>query len=148
MAGDVAYRKLLEPLWDSIDIYGDPEEFLRTFGQAPRELGVLFAANFCLSEVQNGGFEQFFDNSTGVLAPEAVEGFAAVGLPETGKVVQEAMALIGSPYIRDRKRRQAALEMLPEGCFAAMDERFYSLLDSEAGGFQAAADAYARRVSG
>ena len=147
MTLDKGYLRIVTPLWDLIDIYQGPEVFLRTFGQAPRELGILFAAHLCLSEVQNGGFEQFFYNGSGVLAPEAVEGFVAIGLPETGAVVQEAMTRLGSPYVRERRERQEALERLPEGCFRELDEKFYALADREAGGFRRAADGHAERVA-
>jgi hypothetical protein len=73
------YWSLIEPVWDEIEIYSGPEEFSRTFAGVPRSAGLLFAAHFCQSEVCNGGFNQFFSNSTGVLAPEAIEGFKAIG---------------------------------------------------------------------
>lgn len=145
MALEMGYLSRLEPLWDTIDLYRDPATFLRTFGQVPRQLGILFAAHCCVAEVENGGFEQFFDNSTGMMAPEAVEGFVAIGLPETGRVVQEAMDLLCSPYIRERAERQAVLERLPPRFFADLEEKFYPLADAEAGGFRRAADAYAGR---
>ena len=68
------YWSLVEPISDKIEIYEGPEEFACAFAGVPRPAGLLFAAHFCQSEVCNGGFDQFFSNSTGVLAPEAIEG--------------------------------------------------------------------------
>lgn len=89
-----------------MSIYDGPEAFLRRFTEIPEHSGHLLAAHWCSSEVYNGGFHQFFCNDTGVLAPEAVAGFEAVGMPRTAAVVAEAMARVGDPYPRDRERRQ------------------------------------------
>jgi hypothetical protein len=78
------YWNAIDPIWDDIDI-DTSESFQRTFQNVPRKLGLLYAAHFCQSEVCNGGFTQFFRNSTGVLAPEAIEGFAAIGQPGCGR---------------------------------------------------------------
>jgi catechol 2,3-dioxygenase-like lactoylglutathione lyase family enzyme len=152
------YWSILEPIWDSIDI-GTPEVFEQTFGAVPRSVGLLYAAHFCQSEVCNGGLTQFFWNSTGVLAPEAVDGFQAIGQAKVASVVQRAVKMLGDPYPRVRSDRWQALEKLrdhPVGTdsseqpsyenvalFEPLEDEFYSLLASEAGGFENAADAYA-----
>jgi hypothetical protein len=106
----------------------------------------------------------FFWNSTGVLAPEAVDGFIAIGQPHVADVLQRAMNMLGSPFRRDRAARWSALDTLrdehdkqrdPAGrpryknidSFRKLEREFYSLRASEAGGFENAADAYAGRVS-
>jgi hypothetical protein len=89
------YWDAVEPIWDVINIYGGPDVFLATFAKVPRPVGICYAAHFCLSEVHNGGWLQFFLNSTGVLAPEAVEGFEAIGMPKLAATAREAMSLAG-----------------------------------------------------
>jgi hypothetical protein len=146
-----SYWDHIEPFWEEINIYDGPEIFLRQFAEIPEHAGHLFAAHWCISEVCNGGFHQFFYNSTGVLAPEAVEGFKAIGLPETAAVIAEAMARLPAPYPRDRDIRQNALDALDpeeededdwESPFDDLDTKFYDLYDTENGGM-AAADRYA-----
>lgn len=146
------YWDHVEPFWDTVSIYDGPEEFLQRFTEVPEHAAHLFAVYWCTSEVCNGGLHQFFFNSTGVLAPEAVAGFRAIGMPQTAALVAEAMASLGSPYPRDREERQDALDALdPEDVdddewvspFDEMDDRFYDLLGAENGGLQAAADRYA-----
>jgi len=156
------YWSILEPFWDSIDI-DSAESFDRTFKSVPRSVGLLYAAHFCQSEVCNGGFTQFFWNSTGVLAPEAVEGFAVIGQRDVSGVVRRAMSLLGWQYERDRAARWVALRRVdtrkdeqtapaePGGyqrvkLFEPLEQEFYSLLRSEAGGFEIAADEYAERI--
>jgi len=58
-----------------------PEDYERTIKEVPEHVAFLYSAYFCQFEVCNGGFSQFFSNSTGVLAPEAVEAFKAIGQP-------------------------------------------------------------------
>jgi hypothetical protein len=142
----MGYWSIVEPVWDAIDIYSGPEVFARTFDSAPRASGLLFAAHFCQSEICNGGFHQFFWNKTGVLAPEAVEGFREIGQTQVAALIEKAMSLFGSVYPRDRKQRQTQLTEVSRISLDALDKTFYSLLRSEAGGFNAAADRYAATV--
>jgi len=141
------YWDAVDPFWDVINIYDSPEIFLETFAKAPLKPGLLFAAHFCESEVCNGGFYQFFFNPTGVLAPEAVRGFRAIGQNQVAEVVAFAMGVFGSEYPRDRNLRQSMLENLEKKYFDPYDDRFYDFIDDEAGGFEAAADAYASEVA-
>ena len=120
------YGRLVRPVWGRISIYDRPEVFLRQYRQVRPEVGHLFAAHWCQSEVRNGGFRQFFGNSTGVLAPEAVEGFRAIGLPECAELLAEAMRYFGVPYPRERVERQTRLSELTGECdsFAELNARF------------------------
>jgi hypothetical protein len=146
------YWVLVAPVWDAVSIYDGPEVFLAQYAAAPEPSRVLLAAHWCQSEVCNGGFAQFFANSTGVLAPEAAAAFRAIGMAGAARVVEDAMACLGSPYPRDRDARDAALERLAatldeddDSAFDALDGEFYALHKREGGGFEAAADAYAAR---
>ncbi len=146
------YWALLEPFADSISIYDGSEIFLRQFVRVPERPRNLFVAHWCVAEVSNGGFHQFFFNSTGVLAPEAAAAFNAMGLPQLGRLVTSAMAVLGSEYPRDRDERQERLEALrPDdensaARFESINEEFYKLLANEGGGWEKAADAYAASI--
>ena len=140
---ELTYWKLVEPVWDQIDIYQGPSVFLETFGNASIPSRLLFAAHFCHSEICNGGFRQFFWNSTGVLGPEAVEGLEAIGMPQLAGVVKDAMAIFGKNYLRDRELRKRHLESLDDSIFRDFDRLFYKLIRTEAGGFEEAANRYA-----
>lgn len=153
MAIDETYWDIVEPIWKAIDIYHGPDIFMKTFSAVRREAGLLYAAHFCQSEVCNGGFLQFFGNSTGVLAPEAVAGFRAIGQPQVAALIVEAMAPLGSPYERERQRRNEILDSLPDdaydriaGAGGDLNREFFDLIESEAGGFQAAANRYAESI--
>jgi hypothetical protein len=125
-----------------------------------------------LSEVHNGGFLQLFWNNTGVLVPEAIEGFNTIGMMRTAALLTKAALLLGSPYPRERDDRWDALlgasgrasEELEEIFektdnsylafveatntlpFDSLNEEFWDSATSDNGGFQDAATQYARLV--
>jgi hypothetical protein len=103
------YASKIEPLFQKVNIYEDVPSFLASIKDLHYPLLLLYAAHFCLSEVHNGGFLQLFWNSTGVLLPEAVEGYRALGMPKLAATFSSAAGLLGSPYPRDRGKRWDAL---------------------------------------
>lgn len=149
-AGD-RYWKLIEPHWDPlVDTWSHgPGEFLLASRTVSRTVVNLFAAHWCQSEVNNGGFHQFFYNTTGLLAPEAVEGFSAIGLLEWSALLSEAMGYFATPYPRERATRLNRLPMADGrkraewDPFVALDDRFYGSADAERLRWERAADAYA-----
>ncbi len=62
------------------------------------------------AEVNNGGFEQYFFNSAGDHAQDAIEALKSVGAAHTARLVQEAMMAFPSGVAqRDRAERQNEL---------------------------------------
>ncbi len=143
------YWNLVEPVWDTVSIYDGAERFLREYADISQKQQVLFSTHWCQSEIRNGGLQQFFENSTGVLAPEAEQGFRSLGMPNCANAVARGMAFFGAEYPRSREYRQERLadyegenpdEWDP---FLELDDAFYNAIDEEGGGFQAAAERYA-----
>jgi hypothetical protein len=137
------YGNSIKPIWDKVSIYSGGAVFLKQLIEVGREQGLLLAAHWCMSEVCNGGFHQFFANSTGVLAPEAVRGFEMIGAKEYARISAEATSRFGTPYPRDREQRYEALDGLGYSAFNELDNQFYAL-----GGrsfFAATADDYVRK---
>ena len=147
------YWRAIEPYWESVSIYDGPSVLARDLSHVPRGVADMFSAHWCQSEVRNGGFHQFFYNSTGVLAPEAVDGFRAIGIATCSLLVVKAMDFFPKPYPRERRVRieildQHALELREaEDPFDRIDDRFYDVIDTENGGFDAAADRYASSLT-
>ena len=148
--GDI-YWKLVEPVWDSISIYDGPERFLREYARAPEKSKVLFAAHWAQSEVLNGGLGQFFDIPTGVLAPEAVDAFRAIGMPECSSILAAAMRFFGETYPRETELRQDVFEEFYERYgeeaipLREQEDAMAGAIEEENGGFWVAADRYADR---
>lgn len=76
------YWSLIEPYWlplnEAWDL--DADSFVVELNKAPLRIQHLYCGHWCQSEVTNGGLYQFFSNTTGLLAPEALFGFREIGL--------------------------------------------------------------------
>jgi Domain of unknown function (DUF4375) len=155
-------------LYEKVDIYNGAEKYLASISVEPYAAVIVYAAHFCQSEIHNGGLLQFFWNNTGVLAPEALEGFRVIGMPRLAAVLKGAMAKLGEPYPRDRDDRwdalliasgfdEDALKVIFEGTeslylkfvnategldFRSSDEQIWDLTVNENGGFVRAANQY------
>jgi hypothetical protein len=145
------YWSVIEPIWEKVSIYDGEEIFLTQFSEIPEKIGHLLAAHWCQSEVRNGGFDQFFFNSTGVLAPEAVVGFHAIGMSQTATIVLQAIQRLGEKYSRRRDKRNVQLSLLEQqesidDPFDDLNIVFFQLVNTEGGGFDIAAHRYAESI--
>jgi hypothetical protein len=144
------YFAVIAPFMEKVTIYQGPDVFLQELARAPTKARHLLTAHWCASEISNGGFNQFFAGAPGMMAPESVAGLAAIGLSDSGAVLEEAMALLGGKtYPRDMKARNRALAALKkqqrkDNPFDALDNRFFETLKAREGGFDSAAASYAR----
>lgn len=83
-------------------------------------------------EVNNGGFDQYFFNSSGNFAPEAVAALREIGMGHFADILAEAMALFpNGALLRDQAQREAALEKVDESRLNALDERFFNAYRKE-----------------
>jgi hypothetical protein len=150
MAKAVHYWTLIEPVWLSLNRNWDDgaQKFLRQFRRVAPEVGHLYAGHWCQSEVCNGGFFQFFGNTTGLLAPEALAGFQAIGVREWAEILAEAMKHFGTPHPRDRFDRFVLLPMPQQGPseqwnpFCKLNQRFFEWTEK----WEDTANDYAARV--
>lgn len=80
-------------------------------------------------EINNGGFDQFFFNSSGDLAHETLLALHRIQAPETATILHEAMeAFPASPIPKDTGARRLLMEDLPSTIseeWDELDERFY-----------------------
>ena len=141
------YWQLIEPIWDQINIYDDPDIFFSSYKTVKESIGQLYAAHFAQSEICNGGFRQLFGNSTGVLCPEAVQGFNLIGMPKTSSLLTSAMKSLGNPFPRERDKRQKAVESVSKDLLHKLETEFFKQIEAESGGFVAAANAFACKLS-
>ncbi len=63
-------------------------------------------------EVNNGGFSQFFYNSSGNFSNELVSAFTAIGANATAAICQKAIAAFGRDIPVDRDKREEMLDEL------------------------------------
>ena len=146
-----SYWKYIEPIWDSVSIYDGGDAFVAQFSILTEKEKVLFAAHWAQAEILNGGLGQFFSNSTGVLAPEAVEALNKLEMPISAQAIESAMLFFGEPYPRERSIRESALELF----FEKFGERAIPMeeqenvvaeeIEKENGGFEVAANLFASK---
>ena len=147
------YWGAIAPYWDVVDVHESPRTFQKQLAQVPHEPATLLVAHWLFSEVHNGGFVQFFWNGTGVLAPEALQAFQVLQLPDAARAIERAMGYIGKPYPRSCRVRQRRMKGIWErspdkeqlwDALRAETKAFYKAAPSRR--FRQAADAFARRV--
>ena len=81
------------------------------------------------AEVNNGGFSQFFYNSSGEFSGELVSAFTAIGAPATAALCGKAVAAFGCDIPVDRAAREEMLDELEneeiESILEECDNAFY-----------------------
>lgn len=84
--------------------YGDELEKLNKHER------VFYITQTVEQEVNNGGFSQFFFNSSGNLSNEAADAFTKIGAFKTADICKKAVSVFGGKVPQDREKRQDALE--------------------------------------
>jgi hypothetical protein len=82
------------------------------------------------SEVNNGGFHQYFYNSSGVLAPNVVSALKAMGAQATAEIAQRALNAVGNAITSwsNDADRQASVNRLSSGTrqiLENLDQEYY-----------------------
>ena len=101
-----------------------------------KEERIFYITQTLEMEVNNGGFSQFFYNSSGDFANELVGAFAAIGANATVAICQSAIEALGCDIPIDRDERQEMLDELEfeyewiEEVLEECDEAFFSYEDN------------------
>lgn len=129
-------------VWDAASIYDGPQQLTDDLALATGPQRGLYGAWWTRSEVGNGGFAQYFHNSTGVVAPWALEGFRQQEALTLEACLEEALARFPAGVdLGDTRARRAALDGPGAPSFEDLDDRFYAVVDAE---FLPLAAAYVR----
>jgi hypothetical protein len=83
---------VIEKVWPDI---AEPDEMKRLQHATPGQ-AALFVVTLFIREVDNGGLEQFFWNSSGDLGDEVIKGFERLGSPERAEIVRQALTFFNS----------------------------------------------------
>ena len=115
-------------LEDHIEFHLGEEILDLTLAPATRGQRAVYSCSWYEFEVVNGGHDQFFGNSTGILWEEAIAGFDLVGASQYGAVLKAAVALfpLGRPAL-DRRKRWVELEVVSPKRLEQLDEDLYRL---------------------
>jgi len=97
----------------------------------------VFATWILEGEVNNGGFNQFFWNSSGDYAADAVAGYDLIGVPAYARLMRRAIAIRDADRARtqsfkDRGTLEAFSESYQNNRLSKLDDEFYKLGDLSA----------------
>lgn len=110
--------------------FGDGEPDLNTLNEYER---TIFVTQALESEVNNGGFIQFFDNACGALAGETVPAFKRIGAEKTAAICKKALKALGQALPTDWEERRALLDKIVDDrvgeLLEACDDAFYEYPD-------------------
>lgn len=94
---------ILDPIYWTIDIYNSYEEYLKSSKNFTLEQRYLNAISWYFMEVNNGGHFQFFDNSTGIVWEDALNGLKEFGMEELADNFKTVVDLFGEVYLLSEK---------------------------------------------
>jgi Domain of unknown function (DUF4375) len=108
--------------------YEREAEVLRSAARGQR---AIYALEWTTREVNNGGWHQFFWNSSGALTDEAIAGARLIGAGENATILREAAAVYPRGEVpEDRAERQRIVDSLSEAeierVFGPLERRWYA----------------------
>jgi hypothetical protein len=119
-------------MFDAISLHDGHDVLDHDLRYATGEQRAIYAIWRTHSEVHNGGFSQFFMNSTGILWPYFVAGVATIGAQKTASLIEIVRRAFPSGVVpRDRATLDTALELVDYDALSRADNAFYALLDVE-----------------
>ena len=135
------YWPFTESFTDSVSFYDSTELYLLQFEFADPIEANMFVLYWFQAEILNGGLMQFFENSTGLIAPEVVVALRCVGLPKLSEKLHEVLLQLGNTYERNRAKRKKLIAPMEEQ-LDSLDDLIVELLYEENGGLESAAKKY------
>ncbi len=117
---------------DYIEFHEGEDVLRATMAPATPGQRAVYSCVWYEYEVCNGGHEQFFGNSTGILWDEALAGFIRIGATEYAAILKAAISRFpnGTPA-KDRKTRKEQLEKIPSGDLDQLDHSLYELKEQQ-----------------
>ena len=117
---------IIEPVWWIVNIYDGEQKYNESLAVFSKEQRFTLAVIWYLEEVNNGGHDQFYFNSTGVVWKDALAGFKELGIDDVAKIIEESASRIGGDPSLDRAKRQSQLDKIKPN-FDDLDTRLYTL---------------------
>jgi hypothetical protein len=115
----------------------------------PANVPEIVAAWWLTAEVENGGFNQYFDNSYGAMIDEAIRGLEMTGQAKFAVAARSAKDEFGGEVPFDRELRMSAVEAICEKndeCWSAADKLYYSVKGEEWANYRNQADEFAEAL--
>jgi len=125
-------QSVVEPLWWSVSIYDGEKKYNEDLSKFTLPQRYVFAIQWYVAEVNNGGHGQFYYNSSGIVYPDALQGFQEIGHQQAYDILKETIALAGGKIPLDRARREKLFDSLSDSQYDAIEELdmdFYGITD-------------------
>ncbi|MGX7073739.1 DMP19 family protein [Falseniella ignava] len=116
---------IINPVYDIVNIYGSYKDYLDSANIFTLEQRYLLAIIWYYIEVNNGGHYQFFDNSTGIVWEDALNGFKLFGMNEFASNFENVIEYFGGTIPFDREERWELLQKMED----ENQDVFYEVLD-------------------
>ena len=127
---DINMDTVIDIFTELVDRFGEEEPDLNALNEYER---TIFVTQALESEVNNGGFVQFFDNACGAFADETVSAFHRIGAKKTAAICKKALEALGQELPKDWEERRALLDRIVDDrvgeLLEACDEAFYEYPD-------------------
>ena len=120
------YFVVIEPVFWAVNIYDGPDRYEQGLANFSTGQRLILAHHWYLCEVNNGGHDQFYYNSTGIVWPDALRAFTELGFTDVAAIIRESANRLGGNPSLDREEREKQLDQLePE--FEDLDEKLFKL---------------------
>jgi hypothetical protein len=116
-------------MWEIVDFYQDKATYDKSSAPATRGQRAIYACTWYLCEVENGGHDQFFFNSTGMVWQDALDGLKLIGAEPFLEIYQQALACFpeSTPSF-DRTERTEQLNSIEPGVLDVLDNPVYDFV--------------------
>ena len=126
--------ELIQPAWETVNIYGSYEEYEESLKAYTTEQRYLLAMHWLGAEGDNGGFQQFLSNSTGIVWEDAYKGYQAIGSEKLAYLIEELIKICGRDIPFDREERGNILDSFSQEKLAEIDaitDLYYEIEEAE-----------------
>ena len=126
--------ELIQPAWETVNIYGSYEEYEESLKTYTIEQRYLLAMHWLGAEVANGGFQQFLSNSTGIVWEDAYKGYQAISSEKLVYLTEGLIKIYGRDIPFDREERGNILDSFSQEKLAEIDaltDLYYEIEDPE-----------------
>ena len=127
---EIDINTVIDIFTELIDRFDEGEPDLNALNEYKRTILVTQALE---SEVNNGGFIQFFDNACGAFADETVPAFKRIGAEKTASICEKALEALGQALPTNWEERRALLDKIVDDrvgeLLEACDDAFYEYPD-------------------
>jgi hypothetical protein len=106
------YFVVIEPVFLSVSIYDGPDRYEEDLAQFSNEQRLVLAYHWYLSDVNNGGHDQFYYNSTGIVWRDALKAFVAISVDAVAAIIEASARRSGGNPSLDREERQRQLDQM------------------------------------